>query len=50
VYNTIHTILACLYLYKHVLNGMGICFSKKEKKTYIFVKSVNQDETKDKII
>jgi hypothetical protein len=41
-----------LYLYKHVLSAMGICFSKEKKKpeifiTYIFVKLLNQDEAKD---
>jgi hypothetical protein len=40
-----------LYLYKlHVLNDMGIHFSKERKKLYIFVKLLNQDETKDKTI
>ncbi len=44
-----------LYLYKHVLNDMGIHLSKETKniqtfKPYIFVKLLNQDETKDKTI
>jgi hypothetical protein len=39
------------YLYKHVLNAMGICLSKEKKKpeifkTYIFVKLLNQTEAK----
>jgi len=40
-----------LYFFKlHVLNDMGIHFSKERKKLYIFVKLLNQDETKDKTI
>jgi hypothetical protein len=44
-----------LYLYKHVLNDMGIHFQKrkiksKTLKTYIFVKLFNQDEAKDETI
>jgi hypothetical protein len=29
---------------------MGIHLSKKKRKTYIFIKLLNQDETKDKTI
>jgi len=41
-----------LYLYKHILNDMGILFSKERKKakkfkTYIFVKLLTSNETKD---
>jgi hypothetical protein len=44
-----------LYLYKHVLNDMGIHLSKERTnlytfKPYIFVKLLNQDEAKDKTI
>jgi hypothetical protein len=50
LFNTIHIITKYLYLYKDVLNDMGIYLSKKKIKTYIFVKLFKQDETKDKII
>jgi hypothetical protein len=34
---------------QHVLNGMGVFFQKQDSFN-IFVKSLNQGETKDKII
>jgi hypothetical protein len=44
-----------LCLYKHFLNDMTIHLSKEKKQTqtfetYIFVKLLKQDETKDKTI
>jgi hypothetical protein len=38
-----------LYLYKHVLSGIGIIFQKRTK-SYIFVKLLKRDEVKDKKI